>query len=405
MMSRFAKHIVLLIGLISSVIEAYSKPTVEKNQKKTFLDSLVFNYENTIWGKNPAVPLKPLVDKNGSLPDLKDYGMYDDKPLLSTERTIFVDSTYKINLKPSAPKKVETEKDEHHQHIGLGFTIGGTAMTYDSDFGEGKLGFTPGFHFNYEYYPYRNWGFMIGVDMNFTTGNFTAKDYSDKYDMVDSEGDLLKFSYNVGEIQEQNRLAMLSIPICLAFSSNPFYAHGGFKFGIPVSIKYEQTLYDCDFKCEIPAYNTTITNAVALGLGEKTATYNGQFSSSPVLLLLTLDGGYRFQINKQFDVMCGIFFDKALYRLRFKASQDQDNVQYTKQSKVYDFLKTSGDIPAKLIHSSVLTGRQMTTGQRIAEGIGYTSFGLKVTVCYNSYGKDYFPSEDKESNEIPDVKK
>lgn len=392
---------------MSLCAEGYAKPYVPQTTKKTFLDSLEFNYENSIWGKDPAVPLKPLVNtKNSTLPDLKDYGINDDKPLLSTERTIFVDSTYKINLKPSLKTIAEEEKDQHHQHIGIGFNLGGTAMSYGSDFGSGNLGFSPGFHINYEYYIYKNWGFMIGLDMSFTKGNFSAKNYTDNYDFVDREGDLLKFTYKVGEIEEKNKLAMLNFPVCFALSSKSLYAHTGFKIGVPVSIKYDQTLSNCDFKCDIPAYNTTITNAKALGVGDDmTVNYVGKFSSSPIIMQFTVDGGYRFQFTKNIDVMCGVFFDKALYRMRFKASQDKDNIQYTKNSKVYDFLKTSGDIPAQLIHSSVLTGKKITTNERIANGIGYTSFGIKVSVCYNSYGKDYFSVEDNEADKVPDVKK
>ncbi len=407
MKNIFIKYIVLSVCLMSFFIEGYAKPVVPKTTKMTFLDSLEFNYENSIWGKDPAVPLKPLVNaKNSTLPDLKDYGINDDKPLLSTERTIFVDSTYKIKLKPVFRNNAEDEKDQHHQHIGVGFNIGGTAMSYGSDFGSGNLGLSPGFHINYEYYVYKNWGFMIGLDMSFTKGNFLGKNYSDKYDFVDVEGDFLKFTYNVAEIQEKNKLAMLNFPVCLALSSKSLYAHGGFKIGVPVSVKYDQTLSGCDFKCDIPAYNTTITNAKALGVGDDmTVGYNGKFSSSPILVQFTIDGGYRFKFSDKFDVMCGVFFDKALYRMRFKASQDKDNVQYSKNSKVYDFLKTSGDIPAQLIHSSVLTGKKITTGERIANGIGYTSFGIKIGVCYSTYGKDYFTNDGNKSDEIPDVKK
>ena len=119
--------------------------------------------------------------------------------------------------------------------------------------------------------------------------------------------------------------------------------------------------------------------------------------------MFTLDAGYRFQLNDKFSINAGVFFDKALYRSKFKADSDEDNIQYAKNKDVYDFLKTSqpkdqSELPAYLIHSSVLSGQKMSTKQRIAESLGYTNFGVKITFTFDRYGKDFYPSEESEES-------
>lgn len=361
---------------------------------KTFLDSLQFNYESSIWGKDPDVPLEPLRQTTQStLKDLSYYGVFEDAPLLSTDRTIFVDTSYHVQIH-TTKREVLQEKDETHSHIGAGGSLGATWMTYNSNFGEGKVSLSPSAHLMYDYYLNRNWGFMVGVNFSFTTGTFIANNYSDEYSYVDYEGDLLNFKYKVGEIEEINKLVLLDVPITLSYTTGKLFGHAGLKVGVPVKLKYDQTLKDCDFTCEIPAYNTTMNHGLALGLNGNESKFNGEFSSSPIMIMFTADAGYRFKINDMFSINAGIFFDKALYRIKFKADSDEDNIQFAKNKDVYDFLKTSkpkdeSELPAYLIHSSVLSGQQMTTKQRIAQSLGYTNLGFKITVTFDRYGKDY----------------
>lgn len=385
----------------STVSVAADKPAV----KKTFVDSLIFNYENSIWGKDPAVPLEPLGQTTQStLKDLSYYGVFEDAPLLSTDRTIFVDSTYKVQLH-TTKREVLQEKDETHSHVGIGMTFGPTFMTYKSEMGEGKMDLSPGIHVMYDYYLNHHWGFMTGVNFSFTTGTFIGQNYSDTYSYVDYEGDKLNFKYNVGEIEEVNKLVLLDVPVTLSYTTGNLFGHAGLKIGVPIKLKYDQTLKDCDFTCEIPAYNTTMNHGAALGLNNRECKYAGQFTSSPIMIMFTADAGYRFQINKMFSINAGIFFDKALYRIKFKADSDEDNVQYEKKKEVYDFLKTSNpkdqsELPAYLIQSSVLSGQQMSTKQRIAESLGYTNLGLKITFTFDRYGKDFYPEEEGSEENI-----
>lgn len=390
--------VVIAIMLGGAVCKSDAKP-VPETVKKTFLDSLIFNYENSIWGKNPDVPLQPLGQTTQStLKDLSYYGVFEDAPLLSTDRTIFVDSTYKVQLH-TTKREVLEEKDESHSHVGLGATFGPTWMTYNSEFGEGKTSMSPGIHAMYDYYLNKHWGFMVGIDFSFTTGTFISKNYEDTYSYTDYEGDLLNFNYKVGEIEEKNKLVLLDVPITLSYTTGNLFAHAGLKVGVPIKLKYDQTLNDCDFTCEIPAYNTTMNHGIALGLEDKTSTFNGEFSSSPIMMMFTADAGYRFSITDKISIGAGIYFDKALYRIKFKADSDENNIQYAKNKTVYDFLKTSNpkdesEMPAYLIHSSVLSGQKTSTKQRIAESLGYTNLGFKITVTFDRYGKDYYPNNE-----------
>jgi len=389
---------------IAAVNSSTVSVAVEKSAvKKTFVDSLIFNYENSIWGKNPAVPLEPLGQtEQSTLKDLSYYGVFEDAPILSTDRTIFVDSTYKVQLH-TTKREVLQVKDESHSHVGIGMTFGPTWMTYKSEFGEGKVSMSPGVHLMYDYYLNHHWGFMIGVNFSFTTGTFIGNDYYDEYSYVDYEGDKLNFKYKVGEIEEINKLVLLDVPVTLSYATGNLFGHAGLKIGVPIKLKYDQTLKDCDFTCEVPAYNTVMNHGLALGLNDKESRFEGQFSSKPIMMMFTLDAGYRFQLNDKFSINAGVFFDKALYRSKFKADSDEDNIQYAKNKDVYDFLKTSqpkdqSELPAYLIHSSVLSGQKMSTKQRIAESLGYTNFGVKITFTFDRYGKDFYPSEESEES-------
>ncbi len=393
---RFAVALAIAALSNTSVSTAAKKVVVEK---KTFVDSLIFNYENSIWGKNPDVPLEPLrKTEQSTLKDLSYYGVFEDAPLLSTDRTIFVDSTYKVQLH-STKRDVLQEIDETHSHVGLGMTFGPTFMTYKSEMGEGKVSLSPGVHLMYDYYLNHHWGFMVGVNFSFTTGTFLSNNYYDEYSYVDYEGDKLNFKYKVGEIEEVNKLILLDVPITISYATGNLFGHAGLKVGVPIKLKYNQTLKDCDFTCEIPAYNTVMNHGAALGLNGKDCNYEGQFTSSPIMMMFTADAGYRFKINDMFSINAGVFVDKALYRIKFKADSDEDNIQYAKNKEVYDFLKTSqpkdqSELPAYLIHSSVLSGQKMSTKERIAESLGYTSFGVKLTFTFDRYGKDFYPSEE-----------
>lgn len=386
--------VVLAIMLGSAICESSAKRAPETD-KKTFLDSLFFNYENSIWGKNPDTPLEPLGKTTQStLKDLSYYGVFEDAPLLSTDRTIFVDSSYHIQMHTTKREEL-VAMDKSHSHVGLGGTFGPTWMTYTSDFGEGKMSLSPGVSIIYDYYWNKHWGFMVGIDFSFTTGTFVAKDYSDDYSYTDYEGDKVNFKYKVGEIEEINKLILLDVPITASYTTGPLFAHAGLKVGVPIKLKYDQTLKDCNFTAELPAYNAIMDHGLALGLNDKTSKFNGEFSSSPIMIMFTADAGYRFKINDMFSINASIFFDKALYNIKYKADQDEDNIQYTKNKNVYDFLKTSNpkdesEMPAYLIHSSVLSGQKISTGKRIAESLGYTNLGLKITFTFDRYGKDYF---------------
>ena len=231
----------------------------------------------------------------------------------------------------------------------------------------------------------------LSIDMSETLIN--------TYSYTDYEGDLLNFNYKVGEIEEKNKLVLLDVPITLSYTTGNLFAHAGLKVGVPIKLKYDQTLNDCDFTCEIPAYNTTMNHGIALGLEDKTSTFNGEFSSSPIMMMFTADAGYRFSITDKISIGAGIYFDKALYRIKFKADSDENNIQYAKNKTVYDFLKTSNpkdesEMPAYLIHSSVLSGQKTSTKQRIAESLGYTNLGFKITVTFDRYGKDYYPNNE-----------
>ncbi len=394
--------------VVALVIAAVNSLTVsvaaEKSAvKKTFVDSLIFNYENSIWGKNPAVPLEPLGQtEQSTLKDLSYYGVFEDAPILSTDRTIFVDSTYKVQLH-TTKREVLQVKDESHSHVGLGMTFGPTWMTYKSEMGEGKVSMSPGVHLMYDYYLNHHWGFMIGINFSFTTGTFIGNDYYDEYSYVDYEGDKVNFKYKVGEIEEINKLVLLDVPVTLSYATGNLFGHAGLKIGVPIKLKYDQTLKDCEFTCEIPAYNTVMNHGLALGLNDKECRFEGQFSSKPIMMMFTLDAGYRFQLNDKFSINAGVFFDKALYRSKFKADSDEDNIQYAKNKDVYDFLKTSqpkdqSELPVYLIHSSVLSGQKISTKQRIAESLGYTNFGVKITFTFDRYGKDFYPSEESEES-------
>jgi len=399
--------VALAIAAVSSTSVAVAKKPVEK---KTFVDSLIFNYENSIWGKTPAVPLQPLKKtERSTLKDLSNYGVFEDAPLLSTDRTIFVDSTYKIQLH-TTKREVLQGVDESHSHVGVGVSFGPTWMTYKSEFGDGEMSLSPSVHAMYDYYFNHNWGFMVGASFSFTTGTFAGKNYSDTYSYVEYEGDRLNFNYKVGEIKEINKLLLLDVPITVSYThgkllGGKLFGHAGLKVGVPIKLKYDQTLKDCDFTCEIPAYNVTMNHGAALGLNDKECKYSGQFLSNPIMVMFTADAGYRFRINDMFSINAGVFFDKALYRIKFKANSDEDNIQYEKKREVYDFLKTSNpkdqsEIPVYLMHSSVLSGQKISTKQRIAESLGYTSVGLKITFTFDRYGKDYYSSEENDESSV-----
>lgn len=354
-------------------------------------NKVVSNYDSkndcffTIWGEDPEVlPELDTVVKHKSwsqetFPELDTVKKF--KPL--------VDYGY---VKPKSYIKKDSLNPDAHSVMELSVNGGFCGFTMDSDFGDANRSFGYGAMFNYSYYFNKKWGMRIGLGLNISKSEYEGVGFFDEYNFTDMEGDRLELDINIDKIKEEYSAKLLEIPLMASykFEDYNFVANAGLKLGIPLEIEYSQELVGVDVKGYYPAYGTEIDEALATACVEDGKLFSsGTYSSTPIMVMLSGDFGYRFKLESNNSVGVSFFVDYALNRMQLRAKNDKDNPQYKDGSvTIYDLVCVdSDDIPMQLQSASVLSSRQIRSNTRIVERFGYVNLGLKLIFYLESFGK------------------
>ncbi|MBK5720332.1 outer membrane beta-barrel protein [Dysgonomonas sp. Marseille-P4677] len=204
----------------------------------------------------------------------------------------------------------------------ISFSISGglSTLRYSGDFGSMKNCIGGSFGIGYNYYLSKQWSVGTGLELSLHNAQITLDDYSDSYSSNDGEYDF-EFRTVVTNYKEKQEALFLNIPIHVHYltpilKNHHFFVGSGFKFGIPVSGKYE-------------ILNASISNSglYPIWSGEKDLILNtqefmgfGNFErqnikddiSLKIACLLSIETGIKWQLDKAFSFYTGGYFDFGL---------------------------------------------------------------------------------------------
>ena len=123
-----------------------------------------------------------------------------------------------------------------------------SSLSYSPEFGDRSSKLGGAFGLGYTYFFHRDFGVLAGVELAFYGSSFKLNDLpSSSYRTVDIDDENtqnIDYKTQVKNYEERQSMMNINIPLMLqyrtdVFDGHKFYAGLGFKFGFPVSGKYE----------------------------------------------------------------------------------------------------------------------------------------------------------------------
>lgn len=357
-----------------------------------------FSIERSIWGAGPTRAIEPEIKKqastaNDSVVDTP-FEKFDLSDLAADQERRRRELMKKLMKERKVTTPIPLFNDESHSHIGLSFAAGRANLHTKTDFGEMKGSFAPGLMIDYYYYFNQKWGARLGLGFSRSKCEFdNTGAYRDSTHYVDYEGDSVSLGYRVGKLNEKLTTLMLEVPLMAAYNHEDWFFSAGFKFGFPLSIKYDQKMEDAD----ITAYynfSDPIYSAKALGAKQDaTLRKSGKFTETPVYVMASAGAGRKFRLNDMFDLGASAYFDISLNSLEMRTKYDKANYQGSSdefylirnEELTDESILAREDPGAKTNTASVLCAKRAKDGKRIIDDLRHINVGLKISLFYSSY--------------------
>ena len=177
-----------------------------------------------------------------------------------------------------------------------------------------------------------------------------------------------------------------------AYNYNDWLFAAGFKFGFPLSIKYDQDMKDVDITAY---YNFTdpIYNSKALGAGQGREFHtDGKYSEKSIYVMVGANIGRKFRLSETNAIR-----DK-IELVDFKNIKNDSNLYSNQQSenKIINISQNYEDLNSEAIlsrqnpgshtiTSSTLCSQRIKDGEPIVNSIKYFDFGIKLSILFSSY--------------------
>ncbi|MBR6043453.1 MAG: PorT family protein [Paludibacteraceae bacterium] len=383
-----------LTKIMSSLVLLLSGSTLYAQNSTLDYD---FSVERSIWGANPVRPIEPEIkqqakaDKSDSIDT--PFEKFDLSDLAADQDKRREELMKQLMRQRQARTTLPLLKDESHSHLGIGFSAGKSNLITDSDFGNITGNFTPGFNIDYYYFFNQHWGLRMGIGMSISKCSFTNDGaYRDSSNYIDYEGDQVGLGYRVGSIKEDFKTLLFEVPLMAAYSYNDWVLAAGFKFGFPLSIKYDQKMEDVDITAY---YNFTdpIYSSKALGaIQGKEFQIDGKYAETPVYVMIGANIGRKFRINDVLDFGASIYVDYSLNSLNMKtrdgisdSNDDKTNYLIKNEELTSEKILTRSNPGAQTSTSSVLCSQRISDGKKIVDDLKYLDFGIKLSLLFSSY--------------------
>ena len=208
------------------------------------------------------------------------------------------------------------------------------------------------------------WGIFTGLGL----GLYNAKanlDHEKKVvkDLKDSEGDIFDLTTTLSKYKETQKATYLNIPVMAQFQLERYYVLGGFKFGIPLGGKYVSKDATLSNVAYYPDYENDLKSPRTQGLG----SFNHKDSDGKlkfgVSLMLALEGGVHWRINRNFSLYSGVYFDVGL-----------NNSAKNKQKQFVEFDYRAADIASRFTTNSVMSS--------FTDKVNIMAVGVKARLAY-----------------------
>jgi hypothetical protein len=245
----------------------------------------------------------------------------------------------------------------------------GAGLNYKLDDGTSSDIYTIGLAAHFTYNLTRNLGLVSGVEIA-AYGGKASGNFSGSYPAVDRGGYDLTFAYSLKDYREQQNLTLLSIPLMVKYTTNPFsdiharyFCGFGFKIGLPLvreaTIKsgtlattgyfYEELILYRDFPEEGFVSNYRVPEQ------------QSKIGFKPVVAL-ALETGLIFTSNEQVSAGASIYCDFGLNNLL--KPDNRHPVEYQRLT------------PWQLGFNSIMTTNKVNRVEMF-------SLGLKLIVIFN----------------------
>ena len=208
------------------------------------------------------------------------------------------------------------------------------------------------------------WGIHSGLGLGFYTAKSNISKGETTQTLKDEYNHDLVFKTSLSGYTESQTAMYLTIPVMAHLHiAEQFYAKGGLKAGIPLNGKFSAKNVRIDTKGTYTGINPEpLVDVPFAGFSSEVHNPKGNFDLG-FAAMLALEGGMRFRITTDLTVYAGLFFDIGLNNSLKKSS-----------SSFVDYVKPSGEQPAKLTTNSVLTdytdkARIMAVGVKVSIGM------------------------------------
>jgi len=210
------------------------------------------------------------------------------------------------------------------------------------------------------------WGIFTGLGL----GLYNAKSKLGKDEkinienLIDSEGDRFNLRSTLSKYKETNRAMYLNIPAMAQFQIERYYVLGGFKFGIPLGGKYKSKDATLLNEAIYPTFgNYWISSPKTEGLGNFSDKKSDSKLKYGVTVMLALEGGVNWYINRHFSLYSGVYFDIGL-----------NNVSKNKHLPFVEFDYKAADIPSRFSTNSMMSA--------FSEKVNIMAVGVKARLAY-----------------------
>jgi len=187
------------------------------------------------------------------------------------------------------------------------------------------------------------WGIYSGLGLGlYGAGAKVNKETTVRENIPDSDnGDLFDLHTTLNDYKETQRAMFLNIPVMALYDLDPWYFMAGFKFGIPLTGKFKPKSASFTNEAEYKQYENWLYDQEFAGLG----TFRQKSPDGTVDLgftaMLSLEAGYKYRINYQFDLYVGAYFDYGLNNTLKSSQMPFVNYNYTVENPSGGFTTNS----------------------------------------------------------------
>jgi hypothetical protein len=220
-------------------------------------------------------------------------------------------------------KKDEYKKGEFLVSGSVGLSNLSYSLANDSKV-SGGIGFGLGAGYTYRFT--QSLGITTGLEFALYGAKAECGAISETYPATDDVGERFTFSYTARNYTETQSVALLSLPVMLQYRSGMFYAAGGLKFGLPVSVnaKISQTVSTSGhYEYENRTYDDLTQHQF----------FNGHSVSGSegkpdlgLATMLSLETGVRLDLSETMGLYLGAYLDYGFTDM--KKTADKHAVNY-----------------------------------------------------------------------------